>query len=453
LKDLVSKQREYFFQHHTKDVDFRIKQLKKLSSILKKHEEALNDAIYKDFKKSAFDNFTTELAVIHQDINRAIKKLKKWSKRKRVRTNLVNLPAKSYVIPEPLGVTLVIAAWNYPYFISLAPVVASLAAGNTVILKPSELPSHTSSIMAKLINENFDEQYFKVVEGSVPETTALLEQKFDKILFTGSAQIGKIIYQAAAKHLTPVTLELGGKSPAFITATCNLKMAAKRMIWAKFLNAGQTCIAPDYVLIDSKVKDKFFALAKKEIEDSHYDLENGNYCQIINERHTKRLVALIDKEKVFVGGNHDVESRYIEPTLMSNVSLNDKIMQEEIFGPILPFIEYENLDEAIGIVRQHPNPLSCYIFASDTKVKNKILKELPFGGGAVNDAVMHISNNNFAFGGVGESGTGSYRGEAGFKTFSHFKSILDKPTWLELNLKYYPHTTKKLKWIKRIMGV
>ncbi|MFT4660407.1 MAG: aldehyde dehydrogenase (NAD+) [Patiriisocius sp.] len=453
MKEFVSAQRAFFQSHRTKDVDFRIGQLKKLSRLLKEYESALDDAIYSDFKKSSFDNYTTELGIIHQDISKAIKKVRRWSRKKKARTNFINFPASSYIIPEPLGVTLVIAAWNYPYFTSLAPVVAAMAAGNTIILKPSELPSNTSIVLAEIINGHFDPEYFVVVEGGVPETTDLLKQKFDKVFFTGSAQVGKIIYQAAAKNLTPVTLELGGKCPAFITSDCNVSMAAKRLIWAKFMNAGQTCVAPDYVLVHKSVKEKFIEAAKKEIEGGNYSIENGNYCQIITERHTERLISFIDKSKVVIGGEYSVQERFISPTLMTDVTITDEVMQEEIFGPILPIIEYENIEDAIKVVRDHPNPLACSVFSSSKETKKKILREISFGGGTINEAVMHISNNNFAFGGVGESGTGSYRGEAGFKTFSHFKSILDKPTWLELNLKYYPQSSRKLRWIKRIMGL
>ena len=453
MKYLVQKQRNYFNTHETKDIKFRLQQLKKLELLLKANEKNIYEAIYKDFKKSEFDTFVTELALLYHDIKDAKKNLYKWARRKRVSTNMLNFPAKSYVIPEPLGVCLVIGAWNYPYQLTLAPVIAAMAAGNTVIIKPSELSSCTSAVMAKLINNNFDPEYLKVIEGGIPETTALLDQKFDKIFFTGSTQVGKIVYQAAAKNLTPVTLELGGKSPAFVTEDCNLKMTVKRLVWAKYLNAGQTCIAPDYVLVHSSVENEFLKLLKAEIEKENFSIENGNFTQIINNRNLERLSQMIDSEKVYIGGEIISSDKFIQPTVLQGVSFEDKVMQEEIFGPILPVISYNKLEEAIQQVYDLPKPLSCYIFTDKKDQKNKILNEISFGGGAINDAVMHIANSKLPFGGVGNSGIGSYHGQSGFKTFSHYKSILEKSTLMELSLKYYPHSKSKLNWIKRFMGL
>lgn len=451
MKAIIDKQRNFFNSNATKNVDFRIKQLKKLDLLLKSNEKRLYSAIYQDYKKSEFDTYTTELALVYHEISEAIKKVKRWSKWKRARTNFVNFPAKSYVIPEPLGVSLVIGAWNYPYQLSLAPAVAAIAAGCTIVLKPSELPLNTSAVMAKIINENFDNEYFMVVEGGVEETTDLLNQKFDKIFFTGSVPVGRIVYQAASKNLTPVTLELGGKSPAIITQDCNLEMSVKRIIWAKYMNAGQTCIAPDYILVHQSIENDFLEKAKAEIERSKFSTVNGNYVQIINNKNFERLSALIDKDKVYYGGELNAEERQISPTILTGVSFNDSVMSDEIFGPILPVISYESIDTAIAAVKQRPKPLSCYVFTNDKKLRNKILREISFGGGAVNEAVMHISNPNLPFGGVGESGIGNYHGIAGFKAFSHYKSVLDKPNWLELNLKYFPHSLYKLKLIKLIM--
>ena len=452
MKQLIEEQRKFYNANNTKSVEFRIKQLKKFMQLLKENESLLEQAIYSDFKKSAFDNYTNELALLYCDIVEAINHVKKWSKRKKAKTNLVNFPAKSYIIPEPLGVSLIIGAWNYPYQLSLAPVVAAIAAGNTVILKPSELPVNTSKVMAQIINDNFEPEFFRVVEGGIPETTELLEQKFDKIFFTGSVPVGKIVYQAAANHLTPVTLELGGKSPVIITEGCNLTISVKRLIWAKYLNAGQTCIAPDYVLVHHSLKEEFLKLAKHEIEKEQFSVENDNYVQIINTKKVTRLANMLDSEKVYFGGKYDVVTRLFEPTIMHNVSFDDKVMQEEIFGPILPVITYNSIEEAIARIKTRQKPLACYIFTADRKLRDKILNEISFGGGAVNDALMHIANSNMAFGGVGESGIGGYHGETGFKAFTHYKSILDKPTWFELNLKYFPHTKTKLKWIKVLMS-
>ncbi len=453
MEEIVEGQRAFFNANQTKDIEFRIRQLHKLKKLIKEYEPKLNEAIYHDFKKSAFDNYSNELAILYAEIDETISKVKKWAKKKRVKTNKINFPATSYIIPEPLGVSLIIGPWNYPFQLSLAPAVAAIGAGNTVVLKPSELPAETSHIMAELINKNFDPSFFKVVEGSITETEELLKQRFDKIFFTGSVNVGRIVYQAAAKHLTPVTLELGGKSPAIILEDCQLEMCVKRLIWAKFLNSGQTCVAPDYVLIPGSMKKRFLELSIEEIKKEQFSVENQNYVQIINEKNLLRLSRMLDKEKICYGGSFNLEDRIFEPTLMDNVTFDDQIMQEEIFGPILPIITYESLDKVIGEIKKREKPLSCYIFTKNKQLRNKIIREVSFGGGAVNDAVMHLSNSNLPFGGVGESGIGSYHGVSGFKTFSHFKSILDKPTWFESNLKYFPHTANRMKFLKFLFKI
>jgi aldehyde dehydrogenase (NAD+) len=450
-QEIVNAQRLFFDSNATKNIEFRILQLKKLRTLLQSNESKLYDAIYLDFKKSEFETYATELALLYHDIDEAIKKVKKWSRKKRAKTNLANFPGRSYIIPEPLGVSLIIGAWNYPYLLSLSPVVAAIAAGNTVLLKPSEIPANTSALMAELINKHFPVNYFIVVEGDAEKTSELLELKFDKIFFTGSVSVGKIIYKAAAKHLTPVTLELGGKSPAFITKGCSMQDSVKRLVWAKFLNAGQTCIAPDYVLVDETEKKLFLETVKSQLEKFDHKFENDNYVQIINDKNVTRLGSLIDKNKICCGGVIDTDTRYMSPTVLTGITFDDKVMQEEIFGPILPVISYTDLDYAIKKVKALPKPLSCYVFTSDKKIKNKILSELSFGGGAVNDSVMHISNSNLPFGGVGDSGTGNYHGEAGFKTFSHYKSILERSFWFEPDFKYPPYSKKKFAWIKKLI--
>ncbi|MFY8171745.1 MAG: aldehyde dehydrogenase family protein [Sphingobacteriaceae bacterium] len=451
MKNLIQSQRDFFNSNQTKSIDFRITQLLKLRKLLQANEQILNEAIFADFQKSAFDTYTNELSILYAEIDESVRKVKNWASRKRVATNLVNLPAKSYIVPEPLGVCLIIGAWNYPYQLSFGPAIAAIAAGNTVILKPSELPIRTSQVMAKMINENFDPAFFKVVEGGIPETNTLLAERFDKIFFTGSVGVGKIVYQAAAKYLTPVTLELGGKSPAIITDAANLKLHVKRIVWAKFINAGQTCIAPDYILLPKSLEQEFLTLAKAEIANEQFAVANDNYVQIINSKNLQRLAELIDPAKVFCGGGFNEQTRVFEPTIMQQVSFDDKIMQEEIFGPILPVITYENLDEAISEIKKREKPLSCYVFTSSTTLKNKIINELSFGSGAINECIMQITNSNMPFGGVGESGIGAYHGEFGFKTFSHFKSMLEKPSWFEPNLKYYPRTKFKFNLIKFLM--
>lgn len=451
MKEIFDAQRAFFDTQRTKEIEFRKSQLKNLREALKKSETSFYESIYKDFQKSEFDTYTTEIALLHQDIDEAIKKLSKWSRKKRVSTNLFNFPGKSYIIPEPLGVCLIIGAWNYPYQLSFAPAIAAMAAGNTVILKPSEIPSTTSRAMATMVAENFDPAYFTVIEGGKEETTELLKQKFNKIFFTGSTKVGKIVYEAAAKNLTPVTLELGGKSPAFITEDCDLKIAVKRLVWGKFINAGQTCIAPDYVMVHKSIEQDFLEMTKSEIESQNFSVKNHNYVQIINDDNFERLEQLVVVAQIYFSGKMDRKNRIFPPTILKDVTFDNAVMQEEIFGPILPVISYTSLDEAIQKVKTLAKPLSCYVFTKNNKIKSKILNEISFGGGAINDTVMHIANPNLPFGGVGNSGIGNYHGEAGFASFSHYKSILDKYTWFEPSLKYFPRSNKKLKWIKWLM--
>ncbi len=452
-QEIIDKHQHFFNTHATKEIPFRIKELKRLKNILKKNETLLYDAIYKDFKKSEFETYITELSIIYHEIDLALVKVSKWAKKKKASTGLANLPGKSYILPEPYGTVLVIGAWNYPYQLSLCPAIAAIAAGCTVVLKPSEVPSRTSAVMAELINKNFDPHFFKVVEGGVKETTELLDIKFDKIFFTGSVPVGKIVYQAAAKHLTPVTLELGGKSPAIITKDVNIDMTAKRLVWAKFLNAGQTCIAPDYVLVESSIKDKMLSSIKEHIEKSEYHVDNDNYTQIINEKNFDRLRNMINTDKVYVGGKVNKEERVIPPTVMKDVEFSDDVMQDEIFGPILPILTFDTVEEAIDKVKQLSKPLSCYVFTKSKPTRKKILNEISFGGGAINDAMMHFTEQTLPFGGVGNSGIGNYHGKYGFETFSHYKSILQKPFWIEPNFKYPPYSTRKLNFLKRFIGL
>lgn len=454
IKDVIARQKDFFNANTTKSIAFRLEQLKKFKKVLKENEAQLYQAIYEDFGKSEFETYASELSLIYHELNQCLKHLKQWSRRKRVSTGLANFPARSYIIPEPLGVALVIGAWNYPYQLSLVPALTALAGGNTVVLKPSELPSRTSAAMAQLINEHFAAEYFYVAEGGVAATTELLEHRFDKIFFTGSIPVGRVIYQAAAKHLTPVTLELGGKSPAFVMADTDLKTTAQRIVWSKFLNAGQTCVAPDYILVEQSIEGKFLEALKAEIEERYTSIKKGlgeNYVRIVNTRNFDRLQQLIDTEKVCIGGETNSEERYLSPTVLKDVSFDDAIMEDEIFGPILPVLSFTNLDEAIQQVKERPKPLAAYIYSKNRKTIDKLLHEVSFGGGAVNDSVMHLSNSHLPFGGVGFSGMGSYHGKAGFDAFSHHKSILDKPFWFEAPLKYAPYSKKKMWLISRLL--
>ncbi len=447
-------QQNFFNSNSTKDISWRLKQLSKLENLLKQNEEMLYEAIKDDFEKSQFETYVTELSFIYSEIAYTTKHLKSWAKRKKVATGLANFPARSYIIPEPLGTCLVIGAWNYPYQLSLLPAVAALAAGNTVIIKPSEMPARTAAAMAQIINTNFDPKILYVAEGAVEMTTELLKLKFDKIFFTGSTAVGKIIYKAAAENLVPVTLELGGKSPTFVCADADIAVSAQRIVWAKFLNAGQTCVAPDFIMVEKSIEQKFLIALKEEIEKRYSNIQvtDDHYLQIINDKNFKRLTGLIDQSKVFYGGQTNSENRFIAPTIMQNVTFEDKVMQEEIFGPILPVISFDSIEEAIAKVKAQPKPLSLYIYSKSSKTIDKLLSELSFGSGAVNDSLMQLSNHHLPFGGVGNSGMGSYHGKTSFDNFSHFKSILHKPFWFESSMKYAPYTDMKLKLVKWIMG-
>ena len=450
-QDILEKQRIFFNSQKTKNIKFRKMYLEKLREVILKNEELMYDAIYADFGKSKFDTNLTEISFVLKDIEYYLKNLNSLSRPKKARTNIANQFGSSKIYSDPLGCTLVIGAWNYPYQLSLSPMIAAIAAGNTCILKPSEIAENTMKMMSKLINENFPAEYVHVIEGGVEETTEILKLKFDKIFFTGSTNVGKIVYEAAAKNLTPVTLELGGKSPVIVSASADFEVAAKRIIWGKFLNGGQTCVAPDYILVDEKVKDSFLDALKSYIEKFNYQPDSKEYTRIINDKNFDRLVKLIDPEKVYYGGNFDKEIRYIEPTILTNISWNDAVMQEEIFGPILPVLTFQNFNEALSQINDHEKPLSAYLFTDNSEEKESFVSKISFGGGCINDVVMHLSNDYLPFGGVGNSGIGNYHGKFGFETFSHQKSILDRATWGEPDFKYPPYTDKKLNWIKKLM--
>lgn len=449
--DILQQQKTFFNTHATKDLDFRKAQLQKLKKVVKSNEKLLYDAIYQDFGKSEFETFGTEISFVYKDIDYYLKNLKSFAKPKSVLTNIVNQMGSSKIVFEPLGNCLVIGAWNYPYQLTLTPVIAAIAAGNTCMIKPSELPENTMKAMAKLINENFDPQFLYVVEGGVEETTAILKLRFDKIFFTGSPRVGKIVYKAAAEHLTPVTLELGGKSPAFVTEKADLQIAAKRIVWGKFINAGQTCVAPDYLYVAENIKAKFLKVLIEEIKKRNYTDNVDHYCKIINERNFDRLEKMIDREKVVFGGETNREKRYISPTVLDHVTWEDAVMQEEIFGPILPILTYKNLETAMQTVVEGEKPLSAYLFSNDAKEQKLFTEKLSFGGGCINDTLMHLSNDRLPFGGVGNSGIGHYHGKFGFEAFSHQKAILKKSNYLEPELKYPPYSDAKLNILKKLL--
>ena len=450
-QDILCSQREFFNTQKTKNLKFRKMYLEKLRDLIIQNENFLYEAIDKDFGKSQFETYVTEISFVIKDIDYYLKNLNSLSKPKKVTTNLANQIATSKIHSEPLGCTLIIGAWNYPYQLSLSPLIASIAAGNCCILKPSEIAENTMKAMAKIINENFPPEYIYVVEGGIDETTEILKLKFDKIFFTGSTKVGKIVYKAAAEHLTPVTLELGGKSPVIVTKEANIEVAAKRIVWGKFLNAGQTCVAPDYILVEESVKEQFLESLKKFIAEFKYEPNSEQYTRIINKKNFERLTQLIDPQKVYFGGNFNEENLYIEPTILDNVNWEDDVMQDEIFGPILPVISFTNFHQALNSILELEKPLSAYIFTNNNEEKNLFTQKLSFGGGCINDVVMHLGNDNLPFGGVGNSGMGSYHGKFGFETFSHQKAILDRATWGEPDLKYPPYSENKIKWIKKLL--
>jgi len=451
IQEIVLKQKDFFKTQQTKNIKFRKLYLEKLRNLIIKNEDILYEAIHKDFGKSKFDTFTTEISFILNDIDYYLKSVKSLSKPKKVKTNFFNQIGKSRIHSEPLGNVLIVGAWNYPYQLSISPIVAALAAGNCCILKPSEIAENSMKAMSKIINENFPPEYLYVYEAGIDETTELLKLKFDKIFFTGSTKVGKIIYKAAAENLTPVTLELGGKSPAIISKKANLEVAAKRIVWGKFLNAGQTCVAPDYLLVEESIQELFLQLLKKYIKEFNYQADSDHYTNIINQKNFERLIKLIDKDKIYLGGNFNEKQLYIEPTILNNINWNDKVMQEEIFGPILPVISFTDFNLILNKVLEYEKPLAAYLFTDNSDEKENFINKLTFGGGCINEVIMHLGNENLPFGGVGNSGIGSYHGKFGFETFSHQKAVLEKVTWGEPNVKYPPYSNKKLSWIRRLI--
>lgn len=449
----VEQQHRYFRKGATKDLPFRLEQLKKLKKLLKKHEDDILDAINTDFKKPPFESYVSEVGMLYSEIDHIRKHLKNWAKPERVWGSLINFPSLNYIYSQPYGVSLVIGAWNYPILLSLSPVLGSMAAGNCTVIKPSEIARNSSHILAEIINPNFDEGYLKVVEGAADITQKLLDQPLGYIFFTGSARVGKIIMQAAAKQLTPVTLELGGKSPAIIDSTANLPVAARRIVWGKFLNAGQTCVAPDYVYVHQDVKENFLDQLTGEITNffGSDPRKSTDFARIINQDHFNRLKQFLDNGSLVAGGRTDEHDLYIEPTVLQHISWDDEVMQEEIFGPILPILEFNNLETAINTIRNKPTPLALYLFSENSGVHRKVIEEIPFGGGCINDTVAHLGNLNLPFGGLGPSGMGSYHGKASFDVFSHKKSIMKKSTWLDIPLRYAPYTDN-LKWLKKLIN-
>ena len=453
IGEIVRKQREYFGTHATLDVELRIKYLKKLQAAITGHEQEILEALKADLGKCDMEGYMCEVGLTLAELSCQLKHIRKWTKKKHYKTELTNAIAKSYSIREPYGVVLVMSPWNYPFMLTMEPLIGALAAGNTCVVKPSAYAPATSQIIADIISETFPPEYVITVQGGREENAALLEQRFDYIFFTGGVTVGKMVMEKAAAHLTPVTLELGGKSPCVVTKDANLKIAAKRIVFGKYLNCGQTCVAPDYLLIDEQIRDEFVELLKKEIMSMYTEkpLNNPDYGKIVNKKHFERLRSLIKDEKIAFGGEAKEETLQIAPTVLIDVTAEDAVMQEEIFGPILPVLTYKNPDEAEAFILEREKPLAFYLFTEDKETQKRFMNHISFGGGCINDTVMHLTSGEMGFGGVGNSGMGSYHGRKSFECFTHEKSILDKATWIDVPLRYQPHKENKWKLIKKLL--
>lgn len=450
-KDIINRKRAFFKTGATKTYEYRLKMLKKLKSKIQAYEDDIKMALKNDLGKSYGETYLTEIGLVLKELNYFIKNLKQMLKPSRVSTPLALFPAKSFIYPEPLGVVLIIAPWNYPFTLTITPLIGAIAAGNTVIIKPSEHASNYESLLVKLIKETFDTKYISVITGGVLETTELLKQRFDHIFFTGSSNVGKVVMNAASKYLTPVTLELGGKSPTLVTKTANLKLAARRIAYGKTINAGQTCIAPDYLLIEESLLKDFVKHFYNEVIQFYGQtiLENEDYPKIINKNHQQRLLKYLDDGEVLLGGAYNKEK--IAPTLILISDYNKQVMKDEIFGPILPIVTYKKIEEAYAFILKNEKPLAAYIFSNNKNEIKSFYQNISAGGIVINDTLMHFANVNLPFGGIGNSGKGKYHGYESFKTFSHFKAVLDRKTYLDLKVRYHPMTKKKEKIIKKIL--
>ena len=447
--ELLTKQRNFFQSGKTKEISYRIQALQALGQLIRTNETEIMAALKKDLNKSEFDSYITELGIVLEEIRFSLKHVKKWAKPRKVKASLAQIGSKSYIYPEPYGVTLIISPWNYPFQLAIAPLIGAIAAGNCAVLKPSELTPDTSKLIATLISKTFPEEYITVVEGAVETSQALLNENFDYIFFTGSVSVGKVIMEAAAKNLTPVTLELGGKSPCIIHKDANLKLAAKRIAWGKYLNAGQTCVAPDYLYVHCDIKEEFLNALVNAIEELYSSnvFNSGTFTKIVSERHFKRLLGFLSNGEVYYGGKKDLKSLTIEPTILDHISWNDSVMQDEIFGPILPVLEYDTAEKMVEKINARPKPLALYLFSDSNEFQSLILNQISFGGGCINDTVYHLSSPYLPFGGVGESGIGAYHGKGSFDVFSHEKSVLKQTTSFDLPFRY-PNRKNALKQIK-----
>ena len=447
---VVKKQRDFFLSGKTLAPRYRVQALKRLEKAMLVYEEKLCQALKEDLGKSRAEAYMCEVGLTLSELRYVKKHICAWSRNRRVYTPLAQFHAKSFTVQEPYGVVLVMSPWNYPVLLTLEPLIGALAAGNCCIVKPSAYAPAVSKVLARMLRDVFAEEYVAVVEGGRQENQELLNQKFDHIFFTGGVRVGKTVMEKASAHLTPVTLELGGKSPCIVDHTANLKLTARRLVFGKYLNCGQTCVAPDYVLAEQSIKDELLACIKEEIIRQYGErpLENPDYGKIVNQKHFRRVLGLIDQNKLVWGGESDEAALQIAPTVLDGVTEKDPVMQEEIFGPVLPILTVADREEASAFVKRRPRPLALYLFTSDKKAEEYFLKSVPFGGGCVNDTIIHLATSHMGFGGVGNSGMGSYHGKKSFETFSHEKSIVKKYTWLDLPMRYQPYSKMKEKLVR-----
>lgn len=450
IQTILEKQHKFFATGQTIPVSYRQEMLKKLKESLTKHERELNTALKKDLGKSQMESYMCEVGLTLSELTWMQKHLKGLTKEKRVPTPLAQFASRSFRSPSPYGTVLIMSPWNYPVLLTMDPLIDAIAAGNTVVLKPSAYAPATSAVMKKILEECFPQEYVAVITGGRAENQALLHQRFDKIFFTGGKTVGKEVLRCAAEHLTPVILELGGKSPCIVDHTAKLNLTAKRIVFGKYLNCGQTCVAPDYILCDRRIRNDLISAIVKEIklQFGEHPLENPDYGKIINQKHFERILGLINREKLVCGGESDPETLRIAPTVMKDITWEDAVMGEEIFGPLMPILTYDTLDEAIQTVESHPHPLALYFFSEDKASQKKVLDSCHFGGGCINDTIIHLATSSMPFGGVGESGMGGYHGKVGFETFSHTRSIVDKKTWMDLPIRYQKYNSIKEKMLR-----
>jgi aldehyde dehydrogenase (NAD+) len=451
IEEIVKNQRNYYMTGATRPLEFRQQSLRKLQQAVRDNEKQICDALLKDLNKHPFESYMAEVGMVLDEVRFHIRHLRRWNKDKLVPTPLVHFPAVSFTSPEPYGVALIMSPWNYPVLLCLDPLIGAISAGNCAVIKPSAYTPATSQVIADIMMSIYPPEYITVVQGGRQENTALLEQHFDYIFFTGSISVGKAVMKAAAQHLTPVTLELGGKSPAIVDASADLKLAAKRIAFGKLLNGGQTCVAPDYVLVEESVRDDLIHNFREVLAEKFPDGDYSDHVKIVNDRHYQEKKALLEGQTIAFGGVFDDERHTLEPTALIDVDPESAVMQEEIFGPILPVLTFTRFEEAIDFVRSRPKPLALYLFTGKRDVEKRVLDNCSFGGGCINDTVIHLATSHMGFGGVGPSGMGSYHGKRSFDTFTHYRSIVRKSTWLDLPFRYFPYNERKLGLIRRVL--